>query len=96
MPLWSAPSAGQRWDPPDPIRGRRTKSRPGRPPSDDLEAALIANANAGGDNCHRGAVLGAILGAALGFPAIPERWIRGLQAHAELKEEIDTFIARFA
>jgi hypothetical protein len=24
----------------------------------DFEAALIANANAGGDNCHRGAVLG--------------------------------------
>jgi ADP-ribosyl-[dinitrogen reductase] hydrolase len=64
--------------------------------ADDFEAALIANANAGGDNCHRGAVLGAILGAALGFPAIPERWIHGLQARAELEEEIETFVARFA
>ena len=64
--------------------------------ADDFEAALIANTNAGGDNGHRGAVLGAILGAALGFPAIPERWIRGLRARAELEEEIETFIARFA
>jgi len=63
---------------------------------DDLEAALIANTNAGGDNCHRGAVLGAILGAALGLQAIPERWIRGLRARTELAEEIDVFIARFA
>ena len=62
---------------------------------DDFEAALIANANAGGDNCHRGAVLGAILGAALGDGAIPERWIHGLRARAELEEEIETFIARF-
>jgi len=64
--------------------------------ADDFEAALIANANAGGDNCHRGAVLGAILGAALGVRAIPERWIHGLQARAKLEAEIDTFIARFA
>ena len=26
-------------------------------------AALVANANLGGDNCHRGSLLGAILGA---------------------------------
>lgn len=64
--------------------------------ADDLEAALIANTHVGGDNCHRGAVLGAILGAALGHGAIPERWIRGLRARAELEEEIETFIARFA
>ena len=63
---------------------------------DDFEAALIANTNAGGDNCHRGAVLGAILGAALGDGAIPERWIHGLRARAELEEEIETFITRFA
>ena len=62
---------------------------------DDFEAAQIANANAGGDNCHRGAVLGALLGAALGFEAIPERWIEGLRARAAVEEEIETFIARF-
>jgi ADP-ribosyl-[dinitrogen reductase] hydrolase len=62
---------------------------------DDIEAALIANTNAGGDNCHRGAVLGALLGAALGVAAIPERWIQGLTAYAELEAEIERFIARF-
>ena len=39
--------------------------------SDDFEAALVANTNVGGDNCHRGAVLGAIIGASLGYGAIP-------------------------
>ena len=63
--------------------------------ADDFEAALVANTNVGGDNCHRGAVLGAILGAALGYAAIPERWIQGLTARAELEGEIETFIARF-
>ena len=63
---------------------------------DDFEAALIANTNAGGDNCHRGAVLGAMLGAALGYGAIPKRWIDGLRARAELEAEIEAFIARFA
>jgi ADP-ribosylglycohydrolase len=63
--------------------------------SNNLEAALIANANVGGDNCHRGAVLGAILGSSLGFEAIPKRWIDGLIAHDELNNEIETFIKRF-
>ena len=62
---------------------------------DDFEMALIANINAGGDNCHRGAVLGALLGSALGVAAIPERWLRGLTAHAELETEIEGFIGRF-
>lgn len=61
----------------------------------DFEAALVANTNVGGDNCHRGAVLGALLGAALGFEAIPKRWINGLTAHDELEEEIEQFIQRF-
>jgi ADP-ribosylglycohydrolase len=62
---------------------------------DDFEAAVIANTNTGGDNCHRGAVLGAIMGAALGVAAIPERWRLGLTAHAELDAEIEGFVARF-
>jgi ADP-ribosylglycohydrolase len=63
---------------------------------DDFESALVANTRVGGDNCHRGAVLGAILGADLGIEAIPERWIQGLTAHAALAEEIDRFCARFS
>jgi ADP-ribosylglycohydrolase len=60
----------------------------------DFEAAMIANTNVGGDNCHRGALLGAILGAALGYQAIPARWIRGLQSRVELDEEIESFLAK--
>jgi ADP-ribosyl-[dinitrogen reductase] hydrolase len=62
---------------------------------DDFEAALVANTNVGGDNCHRGTVLGAILGAALGVQAIPQRWIQGLTSRAELEEELESFVVRF-
>lgn len=44
--------------------------------ADDLEGALIANTNLGGDNCHRGIVVGALVGA--GGAPVPERWVRGL------------------
>jgi len=44
----------------------------------DLEAALAVNANLGGDNCHRGIVVGALVGAS-GAP-VPERWERGLKS----------------
>jgi ADP-ribosylglycohydrolase len=44
----------------------------------DPERALIANTMAGGDNCHRGVVLGALLGAAHGTAGWPERWRQGL------------------
>jgi ADP-ribosylglycohydrolase len=60
---------------------------------DDFEAALVANTNVGGDNCHRGAVLGALLGAALGYQAIPKRWIQGLRSRVELREEIESLVA---
>jgi ADP-ribosylglycohydrolase len=38
---------------------------------DDFDAGITANAMVGGDNCHRGAVVGSLLGAANG---IPEKW----------------------
>ncbi len=63
---------------------------------DDFESALVANTNVGGDNCHRGAVLGAILGASLGINAIPERWVFGLTAHDEINNEIEQFVAKFS
>jgi ADP-ribosylglycohydrolase len=44
--------------------------------ADDLESALIANTNLGGDNCHRGIVVGALVGA--GGAEVPERWVRDL------------------
>lgn len=45
---------------------------------DDPESALVANTNLGGDNAARGAVLGALLGAAHGVEKFPDRWIQGL------------------
>lgn len=52
---------------------------------------MLANTNAGGENCHRGAALGALMGAALGESAIPPRLIEGLAASAEIRCEIDAF-----
>jgi ADP-ribosylglycohydrolase len=45
----------------------------------DPEKALIVNTNLGGDNAGRGAVLGALLGAAHGLERFPIRWIRDLR-----------------
>ena len=45
----------------------------------DVARGLIANTNLGGDNAGRGAVLGALLGAANGHRAFPEPWIKGLR-----------------
>ncbi len=63
---------------------------------DDFESALIANTNVGGDNCHRGAVLGAILGATVGICAIPKRWINGLTTHDALNNEIELFVSQYS
>ncbi len=57
--------------------------------ADDFEAGIIANANVGGDNCHRGAVVGALLGAAAGTGRIPARFRDGLQDAAALHRSIN-------
>jgi ADP-ribosylglycohydrolase len=44
--------------------------------ADRFDDAVIANAHCGGDNCHRGAVVGALVGAAAGVDA---RWTAGLR-----------------
>ena len=46
---------------------------------DHPEQGLIANTMCGGDNCGRGTVLGALLGAASGIEAWPQRWRTGLK-----------------
>jgi ADP-ribosyl-[dinitrogen reductase] hydrolase len=56
----------------------------------DVSATLLANANAGGDNVHRGMVLGLIVGAA--NDDLPDHLIQGLTARDELKDEIETFV----
>ena len=55
----------------------------------DLEKSLLANANAGGDNVHRGMILGMILGAT--SDKIPEHLVEGLVATQQLRTEIDAF-----
>ncbi len=47
--------------------------------SGNFDEGILANARCGGDNCHRGAVVGALLGAANG---VGERWLAGLCALA--------------
>ena len=59
--------------------------------ADSLEEALVANTNVGGENCHRGAVLGALMGAAFGQSAIPLRFQTNLSCFQEISQEIDTF-----
>lgn len=55
----------------------------------EVEASLLANANAGGDNVHRGMILGLIVGAA--NDDLPAHLVAGLTAHDELKAEIESF-----
>ncbi len=47
---------------------------------------IIANTNIGGDNCHRGAVVGALLGAFGGLKSIPDQWIKSLKLSHRLAE----------
>ena len=58
----------------------------------DAERALIANTEVGGDNCHRGAILGALLGAAGGTSVFPKRWIEQLHERTTILEEIEHFV----
>ena len=56
----------------------------------DFESGVIANANVGGDNCHRGAVVGALLGAAVGESGIPPRFIGELHGTGPLRAQIES------
>ena len=53
---------------------------------DQPEAALIANTNLGGDNVHRGAVLGVLLGLIHGHTIVP--WYNALTAKQQIDQEI--------
>jgi ADP-ribosyl-[dinitrogen reductase] hydrolase len=52
---------------------------------DRPEQGLIANTNLGGDNVHRGGVIGALLGAQNGASALPQRWVDRLLVSPEIK-----------
>lgn len=60
----------------------------------DVWTGVLANANAGGENVHRGSILGAILGGAATMENIPTtKMIDGLYHKDELTKEIDAFVA---
>eukprot|EP01087_Luapelamoeba_hula_P024590 TRINITY_DN9424_c0_g1_i1.p1 TRINITY_DN9424_c0_g1~~TRINITY_DN9424_c0_g1_i1.p1 ORF type:complete len:377 (-),score=51.75 TRINITY_DN9424_c0_g1_i1:76-1185(-) len=65
---------------------------------DGIESALLANTNAGGDNCSRGVALGAILGAGSSGrqsadAMLQQRWYEGLTARSVgLDDEINAFV----
>jgi hypothetical protein len=55
----------------------------------NLKQSLLANANAGGDNVHRGMALGLLLGAASNN--VPQKLKTGLRDHDDLTKEIEAF-----
>ncbi len=64
--------------------------------ADDFEAGVIANTNVGGDNCHRGAVVGALLGAAAGTDGIPSKFRNELDGAPALNTQIEQLLASHA
>ena len=58
----------------------------------DIWTALINNANIGGENVHRGAVLGAILGARVGDENLPKQLKDRLYDRQVLETEITSFV----
>ncbi len=56
--------------------------------ADSVEAALLANANAGGENVARGSLIGALVGAYHGVDAFPLH-LRALKDRAAIEAEVD-------
>ena len=59
---------------------------------DGIWKALLANANIGGENVHRAACLGVILGARVGDEYLPHELKSGLYERQALEKEIDSFV----
>ena len=59
---------------------------------DKVWEALLANANSGGENVHRGSLLGAVLGANAGVEKLPPQMVNGLYDKDKLAVEIDEFV----
>jgi len=53
---------------------------------------VLANANVGGDNCGRGGVLGAFLGAAHGPFSKANYWVRNLAEFDQINSNVDSFL----
>ena len=59
--------------------------------ADSLEKALLASANAGGENVNRNALLGGIMGASTGMTKEVERLLDGLVMKNDLIKEVEMF-----
>ena len=59
----------------------------------DVQRALLTNTNLGGENAHRGAVLGTLVGLASG--SYPQKWYSQLTLHAELEHELEAYLDKF-
>jgi ADP-ribosyl-[dinitrogen reductase] hydrolase len=63
---------------------------------DNPEQALIANANIGGENCHRGAALAALVGSGSSADGFwPSRWMQGLHDKRAIDLEIQIYLSSF-
>lgn len=60
---------------------------------DDPRKALLTNTNLGGENAHRGSVLGTLVGLATG--TVDEQLHTSLAGQNELDQEVDHWLARF-
>jgi ADP-ribosylglycohydrolase len=56
----------------------------------NLREALVENVMAGGDSAARGLLVGMILGAHLGFEAIPSEWLSGLKRYQHIVDLMDS------
>ena len=54
---------------------------------------VLANANCGGENVHRGLVLGALIGAQVGASGIPRELKEGLHHSQAIEAEVLAFVA---
>lgn len=61
----------------------------------DPVQGLLMNAQVGGDNCHRGILLGSLYGVAFGAQSWKGQWIDKLHDVKEIENEIEGFTALF-
>ena len=61
--------------------------------ANEVDRALLINTNLGGENAHRGSVLGTLVGLATG--QYPEQWYSQLSLHEPLDEELERFLNSF-
>jgi ADP-ribosylglycohydrolase len=58
----------------------------------DPKKALLAGANAGGENTNRNACLGAVMGAAYGFEGLEKGLVEGLTGREGIERDVDAFL----